>query len=36
MLADKQLSDKDFARYVIKVFGLMQPLNAFLDRALNG
>jgi uncharacterized protein (TIGR02453 family) len=36
MLADKQFSEKDFAMYVIKVFGLMQPLNAFLDRALNG
>jgi hypothetical protein len=36
MLADKKFSEKDFAMYVIKVFGLMQPLNAFLDRALNG
>lgn len=36
MLSDKQLVSKDFAKLVVKVFSLMQPLNAFLERALNG
>jgi uncharacterized protein (TIGR02453 family) len=36
MMTDKQLLEKDFVKYVIKVFGLMRPLNVFLDRALNG
>lgn len=36
MLTDKQLYEKDFARYAVKVFGLMKPLNTFLERALNG
>jgi uncharacterized protein (TIGR02453 family) len=34
MLDDKQLSEKDFSKLVVKVFGLMKPLNAFLERAL--
>ena len=36
MLDDKHVIEKDFSKLVIKVFGLMQPLNAFLERALNG
>lgn len=36
MLTDKQVAEKDFAKLVAKVFGLMYPLNVFLDRALNG
>ncbi|MEI7490588.1 MAG: DUF2461 domain-containing protein [Bacteroidota bacterium] len=36
MLSDKQLVSKDFSKLVLKVFSLMQPLNAFLERALNG
>ncbi len=36
MLDDKQVKEKDFAELVIKVFGLMHPLNVFLDRAFNG
>ena len=33
---DKQVNDKDFTKLVIKVFRLIQPLNVFLERALNG
>lgn len=36
MLTDKRMTEKDFSKLVVKVFGLMQPLNAFLGRALNG
>jgi len=36
MLSDRQLAEKDFPKLVVKVFALMQPLNKFLDRALNG
>jgi len=35
MLDDKQVDQKDFAKLVEKVFGLMRPLNLFLERALN-
>jgi len=30
------VNDKDFTKLVIKVFRLIQPLNVFLERALNG
>ncbi len=36
MLDDKQVVKLDFSKIVIKVFGLMKPLNDFLERALNG
>ena len=36
MVDDKQVNEKDFSKLVIKVFGLMHPLNVFLGRALNG
>ncbi|MCX6283899.1 MAG: DUF2461 domain-containing protein [Bacteroidetes bacterium] len=36
MLSDKQVISKDFSKLVVKVFGLMRPLNVFLERALNG
>ncbi|MCX6286577.1 MAG: DUF2461 domain-containing protein [Bacteroidetes bacterium] len=36
MLSDKQVVEKDFSKLVVKVFGLMHPLNVFLERALNG
>lgn len=36
MLSDKQVVEKDFSKLVVKVFGLMHPLNVFLTRALNG
>ncbi|MCX6281992.1 MAG: DUF2461 domain-containing protein [Bacteroidetes bacterium] len=36
MLSDNQVIEKDFSKLVVKVFGLMKPLNVFLERALNG
>ena len=36
MLTNKQVAEKDFSKLVAKVFGLMYPLNVFLERALNG
>jgi uncharacterized protein (DUF2461 family) len=36
MLTDKQVCDKDFGKFVVKVFGMIKPLNVFLERALKG
>ena len=36
MIDDKQVVKQDFSKMVVKVFGLMKPLNDFLERALNG